>query len=78
MRQQRQQKARPTTRKRYRKRRTQSGSFLTRHYFAYAGRDTVNQRGKFAPGIIKNASSEINNVAQQIINKIISQGGGKK
>lgn len=43
--------------------------------FAYAGRDTVNHLGKVALDIIRNASSEINNVAQQIINKIISQGG---
>ena len=43
--------------------------------FAYAGRDTVNHLGKVAPDIIRNASSEINNVAQQIINQIISQGG---
>ena len=27
------------------------------------------------PGLIKNASPEINNIAQQIINQIISQGG---
>ena len=37
------------------------------------GRDTVNQLGKVAPGIIKHASLEINNVAQQRINQIISQ-----
>ena len=31
--------------------------------------------GKVAPGIRKNATKEINNVAQQIINQIINQGG---
>ena len=39
----------------YRKR-TQSGGFLNRYDFAYAGRDTVNQAGKTAPSLIKNAS----------------------
>ena len=57
----------------YRKR-TQSGGFLNRYDFAYAGRDTVNQAGKTAPGLIKNASWEINNISQQRINQIISQG----
>ena len=31
--------------------------------------------GEIAPGIIKNASKEINDMAQQRINRIISQGG---
>ena len=43
--------------------------------FAYAGRDTVNQVGKIAPGLIKNASAEINDITQQQINEIIIQGG---
>ena len=46
----------------YRKR-TQSGGFLQRYDFAYAGRDTVNQVGKTAPGTIKNASSKIKDIA---------------
>ena len=54
---------------------TQEGGFLKRYDFAYAGRDTVNQIEKIAPGLIKNASSEINNIAQQRINQMISQGG---
>ena len=37
------------------KRRKQTRGFLIRYDFAYAGRDTVNQLGKTAPGIIKNA-----------------------
>lgn len=46
------------------------------HYdFAYAGRDTVNQATKVAPGVIKNASNEINKIAKQRINQIITQGG---
>ena len=53
------------------------GCFLSRYDFAYAGRDTVNQVGKIAPGLIENASSEINSIVQQIINEIISQGGNE-
>ena len=60
------------TRQKYQKR-TQLGGFLNIYDFAYAGRDTVNQVGKIAPGIIKNVSSEINNIAQQKINQIINQ-----
>ena len=56
-------------------RRTQRGGFLNRHDFAYAGRDMVNQEGKIALGIIKNATKEINDVVQQRINQIIGQGG---
>ena len=48
--------------------RTQKGGFLNRYDFAYAGGDTVNQVGKIAPGLIKNASPEINNIAQQRMN----------
>ena len=55
--------------------RTQKGGFLNRYDFAYAGGDTVNQVGKIAPGLIKNTSPEINNIAQQRMNEIISQGG---
>ena len=36
----------------------------------------INQVRKIAPGLIKKkTSSEINNIAQQRINQIISQGG---
>ena len=45
------------------KKKNTKGYFLNRYDFAYAGRDTVSQLGKVAPGIIKNASSEINNIA---------------
>ena len=43
--------------------------------FAYAGRDTVKQAAKVAPGIIKGATYDINNIAKQRIDQIISQGG---
>ena len=36
--------------------------------------DTVNQVGKIALGLIKNASAEINNIVKQRINQIIRQG----
>ena len=38
------------------KRRSQTGGFLNRYDFAYAGRDTVNQVGKITPGIINKAT----------------------
>ena len=56
-----------------RKQKRQTGGFLNRYDFAYAGRDTVNQAGKVAPGVIKNARNEINNIAKQRIDQIISQ-----
>ena len=68
----RQRKNKP--RRKYRKR-TQRGGLLNRYDFAYAGRDTVNQVTKIAPGMIKNTGSKINNVAQQRLNQIISLGG---
>ena len=51
------------------------GIFLNRYDFAYAGRDTVNQAAKVAPGVIKNAGNEINNIPKERINQIIIQGG---
>ena len=47
---------------------------MNRYDFPYAGRDTVNQAAKVAPGVIKSASNEISNVAKQRIDQIISQG----
>ena len=67
-------KRRKNPRQKYR-RKNQRGGFLNRYDFAYAGRDTVNQVGKIAPGLIKNASAEINNIGQERINQIIRQGG---
>ena len=60
------------TRKRKNKR--QYGGFLNRYDFAYAGRDTVNQAAKVAPEIIKAATNDVNKIAEQRINQIISQG----
>ena len=61
------------TRKRKNKRRYRG--FLNRCGFAYAGRDRVNQAAKVAPEIIKAATNDINKIAEQRINQIISQGG---
>ena len=55
----------------------QVGGFLNRYGFAYVLRDTVNQGEKAAPRVIKNASNEINNIAKDRINQIITQGGKK-
>ena len=60
-----------------RKQKRQTGAFLNRYDFAYAGRDTINQAAKVAPGVIKNARNEINNIAKQRIDQIISQDGKK-
>lgn len=42
--------------------------------FTYAGRETVNQAAKVAPGVIKAATNNINKIAKQRINQTISQG----
>lgn len=52
----------------------QRSDFLNRYDFAHASRDTVNRVGKIALEIIKNASSEIINIAWQRINQVISHG----
>ena len=56
------------------KRKRERVGFLNHYDFAYAVRDVVNQAAKVAPGVIKNASNEINNVAQQRIDQIIKLG----
>ena len=48
----------------------QTGGFLSRYDFAYAGRDVVNQVGKVAPSIINKATSDINKIAQERIIKL--------
>ena len=55
----------------------QTGGFLNRYHFAYAGRDTVNQVRKIAPGIINKATSDINKIAQQRIDQTIRTGGAE-
>ena len=77
--QQRRKKRRPHYQKqrcRNKGRLRQLGGFLNCYDFAYAGRDTVNQAAKVAPGIIKAAAND-NKVAEQMINQIISKGGAE-
>ena len=55
----------------------QTGRFLSRYDFAYAGRDVVNQVGKVAPSIINKATSDINKIAQERIDQAIRIGGAE-
>ena len=75
----RQRKKRRQTKNIYRrtnqKRKRQLGGFLNCYDFAYTGRNTVNQAAKVAPGVIKAATNDINEIAKDRINQIISQGG---
>ena len=41
------------------------------------GRNTVNQVGKIAPGVIKQATGEIDKIAQNKINQVIQSGGAE-
>ena len=53
------------------KRRKQTGGFLSCYDIAYAGRDTV----KIAPNIIKNATNNMNKIAKERIDQVIKTGG---
>lgn len=55
----------------------QTSGFLNRYDFAYAGRDTANQIGKIAPGVIKNASTETKGIAQERMQQATYQGGNE-
>ena len=55
----------------------QTGGFLNRYDFAYAGWDTVNQAGKIAPKIITKAASDINKIAKERIDQIVRSGGAE-
>ena len=59
------------------KSRRQTGGFLNRYDFAYAGRDVVNQVGKVAPKMMSQAPGEINKIAQQRIDQVIRSGGAE-
>ena len=54
---------------------TKNGGFLNRYDFAYAHRNTFNQASKVAPGVIKAATNDINNIAKQRIDQTISKVG---
>ena len=47
---------------------------LNRYDFYYAGKDTVNQVGKIAPNIIKQAAGQIDKRMQSRINQVIKSG----
>ena len=57
--------------------RLQTGGFLNRYDFAYAGRDVVNQVGKVAPKMITQATGEINKIAQERIDQVVRSGGAE-
>ena len=68
-------------RRKKRKNRQQKGGFLNRYDFAYAGRDVVNQAfknlDKTAPALIQNLKGELNDVLQQRIHQVITEGGAQ-
>ena len=57
--------------------RLQTGGFLNRYDFAYAGKDVVNQVGKVAPKMITQATGEINKIAQERIDQVFRSGGAE-
>ena len=66
-----------TTFRKKKKSRRQTGGFLNRYDFAYAGRDVVNQVGKVAPKMISQATGKINKTAQQRIDQVVWSGGAE-
>lgn len=61
----------------FKKIKRQRGGFLNRYDFAYAGRDTVNQVGKIAPALITQATGQIDKIAQNRINQVVTSGGAE-
>ena len=55
----------------------QTGGFLNRYDFAYAGRDNVNQVGKIAPKIITKATADIKKIAKERIDQIVRSSGAE-
>ena len=68
-------KRRQTKKRTNRKRKRQLGGFLNHYDFTYAGKDIVNQAAKVAPDVIKAATNDINEIAKDRINQIMSQHG---
>ena len=60
-----------------RKKRKQRWGFLNRYDFAYDDRDTVNQFAKVTPGVFKSATKDIDEIAKNTINQIVSIGGAE-
>ena len=69
----------PQRRKKQKQR--QKGGFLNRCDSAYAGRDAVNQAfknlDKTASALIQNLKGELNDVLQQRIHQVITEGGAQ-
>ena len=63
------------TSKSWAKKKKTEGGFLNRYDFAYAARDAVNQAARVAPGIIKSATKDIDEIAKNRINQIVMKGG---
>ena len=67
-----QRKTKSSIRFRYRSRK-QRGGFLSRYYFAYAGRDSVNQAAyhvkKIAPELIDKTFNRARDIAPELIDK---------
>ena len=59
------------------KRQRQRGGFLNIYDFTYAGRYTVNQAAKAAPGGIKQATGEIDKIMESRINQVVKSGETK-
>ena len=55
----------------------QTGGFLNRYEFVYAGRDIVKQVGKIAPKIITKPTSDINKIAKDRIYQTVRTGGAE-
>ena len=47
---------------------------MNRYDTAYAGRDVVNQAAKIAPEVIKNATKDIDEIAKNRINQMVTIG----
>ena len=66
-------------RRKKRKKRRQKDGFLNGYDFVYAGRNVVNQAfknlDKIAPALIQSLKGELNNVLQQRIHQVITEGG---
>ena len=68
---------RSTGRKKTQMSRRQTGGFLNRYEFAYAGRDVVNQAGKVALKNISQATGNINKIVQDGIDQVTRTGGAE-
>ena len=51
------------------RRKRQSGGFHNHYDFAYAGGDVVHQAAKVSPSLKKDATNDINNIAEQRIER---------